>query len=377
MENQPLDELQIEMIELRHVRMRLKAPFRTSFGIEHDRDCIIIRTHAAGIDGWGECVAGEFPGYSYETVGTAWSILSEFFNPAVLAGSLREPGDLATLLKAYKGHPLARAGLEMSIWDLIGKQQARSLRALLGGEKDRISVGVSIGIQPTIAEMIQRVGEYLELGYSRIKIKIGPGNDLPVVAAVRQAFPEILLQVDANAAYSIEDADRLGKLDAFQLQLVEQPFAEDDLLDHARYQASITTPVCLDESIGNRRHARQALEIDACRVINIKPGRVGGLTEAVAIHDLCLKAGVPVWCGGMLETGIGRAANLALASLPGFTMHSDISASARYYPQDIASPLFELNPDSTINVPQGEGLGVEVDMDALDGFTIRREIFSA
>jgi O-succinylbenzoate synthase len=246
---------------------------------------------------------------------------------------------------------------------------------LLGGVKKSVPVGVSVGIQPTATEMIERVREYLEAGYGRIKIKIAPGHDLKVVNAVREAFPGILLQVDANAAYEVGDMDRLSGLDAFDLQLIEQPFAEDDLLDHARFQAMIQTPVCLDESIGNRRHARQALEIDACRVINIKPGRVGGLSEAVAIHDLCLESGVPVWCGGMLETGIGRASNLAVASLPGFTMPSDISASDRYFEQDIALPLFTLNADSTIDVPKGPGLGVEVDRAALEHFTLRREQF--
>lgn len=372
-----MDDLQIETVELRHVRMRLKSPFRTSFGVEHDRDCIIIRVHAGGLDGWGECVAGEFPGYSYETAGTAWHVLEEFFLPAIMKTPLRSARDLGRALAAYKGHPLARAGLEMAIWDLEGKLRGESLTAMFGGEKRRIPVGVSIGIQPTKAEMIKRVEEYLALGYGRIKVKIAPGHDLDVVAAVREVFPGIALQVDANAAYSIDDAGRLAGLDAYDLQLIEQPFAEDDLLDHARFQAEIESSVCLDESIGNRRHARQALEIGACRVINIKPGRVGGLTEAIAIHDLCLEAGMPVWCGGMLETGIGRAANLGLASLPGFTLHSDISASARYYELDLALPLFELNQDSTIDVPQGEGLGVTIDAEVLDKFTLRQGVYRA
>jgi O-succinylbenzoate synthase len=377
MESQRLDEIRIEAIELRHVRMRLKSPFRTSFGVEHDRDCIIILIRGEGLEGWGECVAGEFPGYSYETVGTAWHIFETFFIPKILKAGLQSAGDLHEILGEYKGHPLARAGLEMAIWDLDGKRRDQPLQALLGGVKKSIPVGVSVGIQPTATEMIERVREYLEAGYGRIKIKIAPGHDLKVVNAVREAFPGILLQVDANAAYEVGDMNRLSGLDAFDLQLIEQPFAEDDLLDHARFQAMIQTPVCLDESIGNRRHARQALEIDACRVINIKPGRVGGLSEAVAIHDLCLESGVPVWCGGMLETGIGRASNLAVASLPGFTMPSDISASDRYYEQDIALPLFTLNADSTIDVPKGPGLGVEVDRAALEHFTLRREPFDS
>ena len=305
--------------------MRLKSPFRTSFGVEHDRDCLIMKISGDGLDGWGECVAGEFPGYSYETAGTAWHVLQDFFIPKILGEKLQSARDVEKYLHEYKGHPLARAGLEMAIWDLEGKRRGQPVWALLGGVKSRIPVGVSIGIQPTAAEMIQRVQEYLELGYGRIKIKIAPGHDLDVVAAVRKAFPDILLQVDANAAYVVGDIERLSGLDAYHLQLIEQPFAEDDLLDHAQFQSEIRTPVCLDESIGNRRHARQALAIKACQVINIKPGRVGGLTEAVAIHDICHESGLPVWCGGMLETGIGRASNLAVASLPGFTMPSDIS----------------------------------------------------
>jgi O-succinylbenzoate synthase len=372
-----LDDLNIESIELYHVRMRLKSPFRTSFGVEHDRECIIIRVDGGSERGWGECVAGEFPGYSYETAGTAWHVLQHFFLPVLLGLRRASPRALRSALEAYKGHPLARAGLEMALWDLQGKLQGKSLQVMLGGGKDRVPVGVSIGIQPTMADMIRRVEEYLTLGYGRIKIKIAPGNDLEIVEGVREAFPDIKLQVDANAAYAIGDAARLVRLDDYALQLIEQPFAEDDLLDHAQFQSQIRTPLCLDESIGNLRHARQALAIDACRVINVKAGRVGGLTEAVAIHDLCLKAGIPVWCGGMLETGIGRAANLALASLPGFTLHSDISASERYYERDIALPLFELNPDSTISVPQIPGLGVMVDLEALESFTLHRQAFHA
>jgi len=351
--------------------MQLVSPFRTSFGVELDRDCIIVRVGAGEHEGWGECVAGEFPGYSYETAGTAWHIMQDFLIPAMLRTTLSAPGDVCAAWSEYKGHPLARAGLEMAVWDLAGRVTSTSLRDLLGGTGERDKVGVSIGIQPSAEEMVQRVGEYRTQGYGRIKLKIAPENDLPIVAAVREAYPDIPLQVDANSAYSRKDFEHLRGLDAFNLQLIEQPFAEDDLLDHARFQAMISTPVCLDESIGNLRHARQALEIDACRVINIKQGRVGGLTEALAIHDLCRQAGVPVWCGGMLETGIGRAANLALASLPGFTMPGDISASSRYYHEDLAQPLFELNPDSTIDVPQGAGLGVQVDRDALDRFTLR------
>lgn len=362
-------------IEMRHIRMDLKSPFRTSFGVEQERDCLIIRLEGDGIEGWGECVAGDRPGYSYETTGTAWHILAEFLIPAVLENPPASIDALLACFSGIKGHPQARACLEMAYWDFLGKRQGLSLRRMLGGLKDRIPVGVSIGIQDSPALMIERVESYLRQGYARIKLKIEPGNDLQVVEAVRAAYPGIALQVDANAAYNTTDHDHLLKLDPFELELVEQPYAEDDLIDHAELQKDLQTPVCLDESILSRRHARQALQIDACRVINIKPARVGGLSEGVAIHDLCLAKDIPVWCGGMLETGIGRASNLAIASLPGFTLHSDISASERYYQRDIAHPLFELNPDSTINVPDAPGLGVEVDREALELFTLRYQDF--
>ena len=370
-----MDDHQISRIEIRHLRMALKSPFRTSFGVEENRDCLVIRIEGGELAGWGECVAGDRPGYSYETVGTAWHMLEAFLIPAIKG---REPTSIEELLASFsgiKGHPQAKASLEMAYWDFLGKRQARSLRAMLGGEKARIPVGVSIGIQDTANAMLESVAEYLEQGYARIKLKIEPGNDIDVVEAVRAAFPDIALQVDANAAYEAADQEHLRQLDRYALELIEQPFAEDDLIDHASLQKQITTPICLDESILSRRHARQALQIDACRVVNIKPARVGGLTEAVAIHDLCYAQGIPVWCGGMLETGIGRASNLAIASLPGFTLHSDISASERYYQQDIAYPSFTLNDDSTIDVPDVPGLGVEIDPAALDRFTLRKQVF--
>lgn len=370
-----MDDRLISHIEIRHVRMELKSPFRTSFGVEQNRDCLVIRVEGGGLEGWGECVAGDRPGYSYETVGTAWHVLEDFLIPAI---KRQEPPSIEDLIAGFsnvKGHPQAKASLEMAYWDFLGKRQGRSLRAMLGGEKARIPVGVSIGIQEDAGAMLERVAEYLEQGYARIKLKIEPGNDIDIVEAVRHAFPIIALQVDANAAYDVADYEHLRRLDPYALELIEQPFAEDDLIDHAGLQKDLITPICLDESILSRRHARQALQIDACRVVNIKPARVGGLTEAVAIHDLCYAQGFPVWCGGMLETGIGRASNLAIASLPGFILHSDISASERYYHQDIALPLFTLNDDSTIDVPDAPGLGVEVDLTSLDRFTLRRQVF--
>jgi O-succinylbenzoate synthase len=304
-------------------------------------------------------------------------MLETFFLPAVVGRSLKGVDDFRRLVGSYKGHPQARAGFELALWDVIGKASGRSLRALLGGERDRVPVGVSIGIQPDAQSLVRAAEAYLRQGYRRLKVKIKPGRDVEDVRAVRRAFPDVALQVDANSAYTLEDRGTLKDLDEFALLLIEQPLAEDDLIDHARLQAEMRTAICLDESILSARHARQALEIGACRIINIKPARVSGLAEARAIHDLCLAREIPVWCGGMLETGIGRAANLALASLPGFTLPGDISASERYYERDIAAPTFALNPDSTIDVPTGPGLGIQVDLAELDRVTLRKAEISA
>jgi O-succinylbenzoate synthase len=367
----------IESVEMFHVRMRLVSPFKTSFGIEHDRDCIILRLESEGLVGWGECVASNFPGYSYETIGTAWHILSDYFIPAVLGKRVSNAEEFTELYAHYKGHRQARAGIEMALWDLIGKASGRSLASLLGGQRSSVPVGVSVGIQPDERRLIEVIEGYLKAGYQRIKLKIKPGRDLGELQSVRRAFPDLKLQVDANSAYRLQDQATFVAMDPLDLLMIEQPLAEDDLIDHSILQKSISTPLCLDESIRTARHARQAIEIDACRVINIKAGRVGGLVEAKAVHDVCKEQSVPVWCGGMLETGIGRAANLALASLPGFTLPGDISASDRYYLEDIAEPRFTLNSDSTIDVPDGHGLGVNVIEEALEKVTLRRESFRA
>jgi O-succinylbenzoate synthase len=368
--------MRIERIELHHIKMRLKNTFITSFGEELDRECLLVRVYSEGLDGWGECVATRVPGFSYETVETAWHVLRDFFIPAILNRPISHPRELKQHLQAYKGHPLARAGLEMALWDIGGKLDGKCLRELFGGEKHSVPVGVSVGIQENPEAMIAKVGEYLQLGYGRIKIKIKPSADMEVASAVRDRYPDINLQVDANSAYALSDAPLFKDLDSLDLSMIEQPLAEDDLIDHAALQAQIKTPLCLDESIRNQRHAGQAIAIEACRVINIKSGRVGGLTEAIAIHDCCLREGVPVWCGGMLETGIGRAANLALASLPGFTLPGDISASDRYYDPDIAEPRFMLNSDSTIDVPDRPGLGVDVLPEELERVTVKVDVLT-
>jgi len=368
--------LRIDSVTLRHVRMRLKSPFVTSFGVEIDRDCLVIELKSQGLTGWGECVAGSYPGYSYETADTSWHVLADFFIPTLFKGPFATPREFGGRIPEYKGHPLARAGLELAIWDLLGHASKRSLAKMLGASgRPRVPVGVSVGIQPTTDNLLETVRGYVDQGYLRVKLKIKPGRDVEDVSAVHTAFPWLPLQVDANSAYSLNDVEVFREMDDLGLLLIEQPLAEDDLLDHSLLQSVLRTPLCLDESILSLRHARQALEIDACRVINIKQARVGGLTEAVAIHDMCLDYGIPVWCGGMLETGIGRSANLALAGLPGFQLPGDISASDRYYAQDIAEPTFSLNADGTIDVPTGIGLGVEVVPRALDAVTLRKESF--
>ncbi|HEY45412.1 MAG TPA: o-succinylbenzoate synthase [Anaerolineae bacterium] len=369
--------MKIDFIELRHIRMRLVAPFETSFGVELDRDCVILILRGEGLTGWGECVAGMSPGYSYETTMTAWHVLTDFFVPAIVGSEIVTVEDLRDRLRVFKGHPLARAGLEMAFWDLLAQAAGKPLATALGGVRKTVPVGVSVGIQKDAELLVDTIGQFIDQGYDRIKIKIKPGRDVDDVQAVRRAFPDLKLQVDANSAYTIEDATSIEALDDYDLLLIEQPLAEDDLIDHSRLQARLKTAICLDESILSVRHARQAVEIDACRIINIKPGRVGGLSEAMAIHNLCLESNIPVWCGGMLETGIGRASNVAIASLPGFTLPGDISASDRYYVEDIADPPFVLNPDSTLDVPTKPGLGVEVLGDRLDRVTLRREAFRA
>ncbi|GAB4504517.1 MAG: o-succinylbenzoate synthase [Anaerolineales bacterium] len=362
--------MKITSIHLYHLRMPLVSPFETSFGREIDRECILIALHAEGLIGYGECVATRDPGYNYETTGTAWHILRDFIAPLLLGQDVKDAADFQRRVDGIRGHYLAKAGVEMALWDLLGKRDGVSLKTMLGGERERVEVGVSIGIQESASALVRSAQEYIEQGYRRIKIKIKPGRDVADTSAVRQAFPDIRLQVDANSAYSLESAQALVPLDDLNLLLIEQPLFEDDIWDHRKLQARFKTPICLDESIVSPRHARYALEMEACRIINIKAGRVGGLSQGVAIHDLCRAQGIPVWCGGMLETGVGRASNLALASLPGFVLPGDISASDRYYQRDITHERFTLNPDSTITVPTGPGLGVSIDEQALAQFTL-------
>lgn len=363
----------IDNVALFHVRMPLANHFETSFGRQFTRDCVIVEIAADGLVGYGECVTDREPRYGYENVGTALHVLEAFLVPALFDARDVSVDGYRDAVTHVRGHEMAKAGLEMALWDLEGKRQGRSLASLFGGERSRVEVGVSVGIQDSVEDLLEVINRYLGDGYQRIKIKIKPGRDVTDTTAVRRAFPGLKLQVDANSAYTLDNAVALRPLDELDLLLIEQPLAEDDLWDHHILQRDLKTALCLDESIRAPRHARQALEMEACRIINIKQGRVGGLSSATAIHDLCSDLGVPVWCGGMLETGIGRAANLALASLPGFRLPGDISATARYYERDITEEQFELNTDSTISVPENPGLGVEIDPDALERFAVTKK----
>jgi o-succinylbenzoate synthase len=364
--------MKIERVELHHIELPLVHPFQTSFGIETIRPCILVAVSSDGLTGWGECPAGSGPWYSYETVETAWHVLRDFLIPAVLGQHISNPANSGQWFKRVRGHPMAKAGLENALWDLQARSEDRPLSALLGGIRQRVEVGVSIGIQPSLEDLLDRVDHFVSLGYRRVKVKIKPGWDLEPLTAIRERQPELRLMADANSAFSLDDAPLFKDMDPLRLLMIEQPLGFDDIADHAKLQAQLETPLCLDESIHSPDHARWALEIRACRIINVKVARVGGLNSVLAIHDLSQKAGVPLWCGGMLETGIGRATNLHLATLPNFTLPGDISATSRYYAEDIAEPVFSLNrDDSTISVPAEPGLGVTVQTDRLERARVR------
>ncbi|HYM51751.1 MAG TPA: o-succinylbenzoate synthase [Candidatus Limnocylindrales bacterium] len=366
--------MKIEAVELRVLKMRLLKPFRTSFGEQQDRYPLLVRLEIGGRSAWGECVAGEGPWYSSETVETAWQIMRGYLIPSMLGRDIPDVAALERLFLPVRGHHMAKAALEMAFTGALAESARKSLASYLGGTRDRIETGVSIGIQPTTDALLALIAGHLQEGYRRIKIKIEPGWDVLAVGAVRERYPEISLMADANAAYDIDDLNHLLELDRYGLLMLEQPLPPGDLIDHAALQQRMRTPICLDESIESARDARQALQIDACRVINIKPGRVGGFAESRRIHDLAAAGGIPVWCGGMLETGIGRAGNVALASLPNFRLPGDLSASDRYWAEDIVDPPFILKKGGLIDVPGRWGLGVRVKVDLVDRLTVRREL---
>ena len=374
--------MKIEKIDLYHISQQLVSPFRTSFGVQVQRDCLILALHSEGVTGWGECVATNDPGYCYETVQTAWHILSDFLIPAVLGQSLAEPANLLPLLAPVRGHPLAKAALDQAVWDVAAQREGVSLAHLLArpypeGARERVKVGVSVGIQPSIEATIQVIEGYVAQGYGRIKLKIKPGVDVALARAVRHAFPDLPVMLDANSAYALADAPTLQALDNLNLLMIEQPLAHDDIYQHSRLRPLLQTPICLDESVTSLAQAELARDLQACAIINVKPGRVGGWTTARQIHDLGREAGMGLWVGGMLETGIGRAGQLALAALPGFTLPGDISATERYYVPDITAPFHLNREDSTISVPTSPGLGVVVDWGQLTAVTQHQVSFKA
>jgi len=366
--------MRLRKITLREIHLPLIAPFQTSFGATSLRRILLVETDVDGVSGWGESTAGEDPFYSYETVETAWHIIRDFLWPILKEKEIASAAEVWDLLARVRGHNMAKGGLEAAIWDAEAKQKNVPLAKLLGGVREEISCGVSIGIQPTIKELIAKVEKELTAGYQRIKIKIKPGMDVDPARALRERFPRIRLMVDANSAYRLEDAPLLKQLDALYLIMIEQPLGWDDIYSHAQLQRQLETPICLDECIHDVEHARAAIEIGACRIINIKLGRVGGHTAAKRIHDICQAKSIPVWCGGMLESGIGRAHNIAMSTLANFTLPGDVSASRRYWAEDIIEPEVEVTRQGTIRVPAAPGIGYAPRMERIESLTRRMEV---
>ena len=366
--------MKIDRVELREMTMQLREPFEISSGVSYNRRVLLLTIYSDGLTGWGECVAGETPGYTYETTETAWSILTEYILPGLKGTEIETARDVLKATSGIRGHRMAKASAEMAALDLEAKAKGISLTNLIGGVRDTVPVGVSIGLQPSDQELHNKVEQFVADGYKRIKVKIKPGRDVEMLTGLREKYPEVMLMADANSAFSLEDLPRLKALDKVGLMMIEQPLAHDDYLGHARLQEQIETPICLDESIRSARDAALALELRSCQIINIKPGRVGGIGASKAIHDLCLSHGIPVWCGGMLESGVGRAHNVALATLPGFTLPGDISASRRYWKEDIVTPEFEVD-DGMLKVPGGNGIGVEIKKQFIEDGTVRKVVF--
>ncbi|HSJ24256.1 MAG TPA: o-succinylbenzoate synthase [Longimicrobiales bacterium] len=369
--------MRISQVSMREIRVPLREPFRISSGLVAERRILLVElTDHDGVTAWSECVAGEAPYYSAETVDTAWFAIREWFAPRLLGRTLGDPHETAALLgRDVRGHRMALAALEMGVWVLRANRAGVALARMLGGTRERVDVGISLGIQPSPAMLVERATLAQSEGYRRIKLKIGPGHDIAWVAAVREGLgPDAAVMVDANNAYSLSDVDVLRKLDAFDLLMIEQPLEHEDLVSHAVLQRELRTPLCLDESITSPARAADMIALGSGRIINIKPGRVGGFGPSLQIHALAQEHGVPVWCGGMLESGIGRACNVALASLPGFSIAGDISPSARYWSRDIVTPEWAMDEHGSMRVPlHRPGLGVDVDVDYVDDITVRRE----
>jgi len=368
--------MKIRRITLREIQMPLLQPFETSFGVISLRRILLVEADVDGVSGWGECVAGEGPFYSPETVDTAAVILRKYAWPIVKDKEFASANEVYPSLTHIRGHNMAKAALEAAIWHAEAKQKGIPLWKLLGGARQELSTGVSIGIKPSLEALADAVGKELAAGYQRIKIKIKPGWDAEPVRMLREKFPRIRLMVDANSAYRLSDLPLLQQLEGYHLMMIEQPLGWDDLFSHVALQRQLQTPICLDECIHEEEHARAAIELRACGIINVKLGRVGGHNRVRAIHDLCQKHSIPVWCGGMLESGIGRAHNIALSTLPNFTLPGDVSASARYWKQDVIEPAVEVTAQGTIRVPQGPGIGYNVQLDRIEKLTANKEVLS-
>jgi len=366
--------MKLERITLRQIQMPLVHFFETSFSRTYKRDIILVEAQGEGISGWGEVTAGENPFYNEEWTDSAWLVLRDYVAPRVIGKELASACDVAPLTKHIRGHKMARGGLETAVWDLEARRAGVPLwKQIGGGARREIPCGVSIGIQDSVEQLLEKIEGELAAGYQRIKMKIKPGWDVDVVARVRERFPSIKLMADANSAYTLADAAHLKRLDEFYLMMIEQPLSHDDIIDHAELQAQLETPICLDECIRTAHHAEQAVKLRACGIINIKLGRVGGFAESRKVHDVAQAAGIPVWCGGMLEAGIGRAHNIALATLPNFVLPGDVSASKRYWKRDIIQPAVETTPQGTIEIRDDPGFGYELDHDFIRSITVREE----
>lgn len=365
---------QIEQIVLRQIRMPLVHFFETSFGRTYERSMVLVEVRAGGVSGWGEVTCGENPFYNEEWTDSAWLIVRDFVAPRVLRHAFQSAGEVNARTAHIRGHNMARGGLEVACWDLEARLNGVPLwKQIGGGARREIPCGVSIGIQDTVPQLLKKIETEVNDGYQRIKIKIKPGWDVDVIREVRKQFPQIKLMADANSAYTLKDIDRLRRLDEFYLMMIEQPLAHDEIIDHVPLQAALQTPICLDECIRSAHQAEQAIRMKACGIINIKLGRVGGFGEAKRVHDVCMANNIPVWCGGMLEAGIGRAHNIALATLPNFVLPGDVSASKRYWKRDIIEPCVETTPHGTIAIRDEAGFGYAIDHDFLKEVTVREE----
>jgi O-succinylbenzoate synthase len=369
--------MRIDAIHIRELHMPLVRAFETSFGVTRNRRILLVEIQSEGLTGWGECTAGERPFFSGESTDTAWQVMVNELGPMLAAESIEHGGECPSVFRSVRGNPMAKAALENAVWDLEAQREGISLSRLMGGVRDTIACGVSLGIQQTIPELLAIIERELAAGYQRIKLKCKPGWDIEVFERVRDRWPGILLSCDANSAYRLRDEDHLVSFDAFDLLMIEQPLWHDDFYFHSVLQKRLNTPICLDESIRNRRDALAAIEMESCKIINIKLGRVGGFSEAIAVHNAALERGIPVWCGGMLESGIGRAHNIALSTLEGFSLPGDVSASARYWANDIIEPEVTVSSAGEIAIPDTPGRGYEVRADLIDRLTVRKETIRA